>query len=73
MKYRGITLIALVITIILMLILVGVTMTVLTSDFTVITTKATYAKEKTRARSVKTVRDGWLLEIKISEGTRNRC
>ena len=50
-KNRGITLIALVITIIVLLILAGVTITTLTGENGILT-KATTAKEQTRAAEV---------------------
>ena len=63
---RGITLIALVITIIILLILAGVTIATLTGDNGILT-KAGSAKEETRGSSVEEARDLW----KINQETDN--
>ena len=63
---KGITLIALVITIIVLLILAGVTITTLTGDNGILT-KATEAKEETRAGTVEEAKELW--EINKQDGS----
>ena len=67
-KNKGITLIALVITIIVLLILAGVTIATLTGDNGILT-KATEAKEETRAAEVEERVNLWKSEKEISNYT----
>ena len=65
---KGITLIALVITIIVILILAGVTITTLTGDNGILT-KATEAKEETRAGAVEEAKELWKIEKQANNKT----
>ncbi len=64
-KSKGITLIALVITIIVLLILAGVTIATLTGENGILT-KATQSKEETRYGTVKEARDLWFTEKEMA-------
>ncbi len=67
---RGITLIALVITIIVLLILAGVSIATLTGEGGILT-KAETAKEKTRGSSVEEAKNLWKYEQKMNPYTPN--
>lgn len=65
-KQSGITLIALVVTIVVLLILAGVSIAMLTGDNGIIT-QAQKSKEETRGGSVEEERDLWISTIKMNE------
>ena len=67
-KNKGITLVALVITIIVLLILAGITITGIIGDNGILT-RATVAKENTRGASVEEARDLWKQNKKIDKST----
>ena len=67
---KGITLIALVITIIVLLILAGVTIATLTGDNGILT-KASEAKLETRGGAVQEVRDLWKAEVNVDNELNN--
>ena len=63
---RGITLIALVVTIVVLLILAGITISLVFSENGVVT-KAKEAKEETRGAAVEEARDMWELDKSLTE------
>ena len=65
-KENGLTLIALIITIIVMVILAGVSLSLTTGDNGVLN-KAKLAKEETRAGQIRDIRDIWFSDKQIAE------
>ena len=70
-KEKGITLIALVITIVVLIILAGVSISMLTGENGIIT-KAKESKEENRGGTVEERRDLWLANISLDENTNSQ-
>ena len=67
MNNKGITLTALIITIVLMLILIGVTVAGIFPDITKVVSSSEREKEIARAAAVEEARDEWLVDLQYAE------